>query len=214
MTRLLDDEAAALRKAVKERDAEAIRIPNNDLCQRVAKFLTAEVKEHHCGAGKASVAVANSGDIYLCHRFADLKDYRLGHINDQDLDRAAYQVKPVGSIPACSSCFSRYHCPGGCYHDNLTNTGSVFEPNDTLCNVSRHMTELAAAISADLSDEDIAFLVAERLVPSDAGRRGPRPRVAADSLVSEVGLAGLASVIPAPWAVVDESSTREKGRER
>ena len=204
MTRLLDDEAAALRKAVQDRDAEAIRTPHNYLCQRVGTFLTGEVKEHHCGAGKASVAVANSGDIYLCHRFADLKEYRLGHINDEKLDRAAYQVKPVGSVSACSSCFSRYHCPGGCYHDNLNNTGSVFEPNETLCNVSRHMTELAAAISADLSDEDIAFLVAERLVPADARRRGAsRQHFAPHSPVEEVGLSGLASVIPAPWAVLD-----------
>jgi uncharacterized protein len=204
MTVLLDDEAAALRQAIADRDADGIRTPYNYLCSRVGTFLTGQVKEHHCGAGKASVAVANSGDIYLCHRFADLKDYRLGHINDETIDRAAYQVKPVGSVAACSNCFSRYHCPGGCYHDNLNNTGSVFEPNETLCNVSRHMTELAAAISADLSDEDIAFLIAERLVPADARRRGPsRSHVAPSSPIDEAGLSGLASVIPAPWAVID-----------
>lgn len=200
MTTLLDDEAAALRQAIATRDAERIRTPHNYLCSRVATFLTGQVKEHHCGAGKASVAVANSGDIYLCHRFADLKDYRLGHIGDATLDRAAYQVKPIGSVAACSSCFSRYHCPGGCYHDNLNNTGSVFEPNETLCNVSRHMTELAGAISADLSDEDVAFLIAERLVPADARRRGPsRSHAALPSPIDEAGLSGLASVVPAPW---------------
>ena len=204
MTVLLDDEASALRRAIADRDAERIRTPHSYLCSRVGTFLTGQVKEHHCGAGKASVAVANSGDIYLCHRFADLKDYRLGHINDETLDRAAYQVKPVGSVAACSTCYSRYHCPGGCYHDNLNNTGSVFEPNETLCNVSRHMTELAAAISADLSDEDIAFLVAERLVPAHARRRGPsRPQLAPGSPIDEVGLSGLASAIPAPWAAID-----------
>jgi uncharacterized protein len=201
---LLDDEAAALRQAIADRDADGIRTPYNYLCSRVGTFLTGQVKEHHCGAGKASVAVANSGDIYLCHRFADLKDYRLGHINDETIDRAAYQVKPVGSVAACSNCFSRYHCPGGCYHDNLNNTGSVFEPNETLCNVSRHMTELAAAISADLSDEDIAFLIAERLVPADARRRGPsRSHVGPSSPIDEAGLSGLASAIPAPWEVID-----------
>jgi uncharacterized protein len=200
MMQLLDDEAGMLRRAVAGRDAEAIRAPDNYLCRRLGTFLTGEVKEHHCGAGKASVAVANSGDIYLCHRFADLKDYRLGHIDEKGLDRAAYQAKPVGSIAACSTCFSRYHCPGGCYHDNLNTTGSAFVPNPTLCDVSRHMTELAAAISADLTDDDVAFLVAEGLVPANARRRGPRtPRVASGSLVAEVGLAGLASVIPAPW---------------
>lgn len=204
MTVLLDDEASALRRAIADRDAERIRTPHSYLCSRVGTFLTGQVKEHHCGAGKASVAVANSGDIYLCHRFADLKDYRLGHINDETLDREAYQVKPVGSVAACSTCYSRYHCPGGCYHDNLNNTGSVFEPNETLCNVSRHMTELAAAISADLSDEDIAFLVAERLVPAHARRRGPsRPQLAPGSPIDEVGLSGLASAIPAPWAAID-----------
>ena len=202
MTRLLDEEAAALRRAVRERDAEAIRTPHNYLCQRVGTFLTGEVKEHHCGAGKASVAVANSGDIYLCHRFADLREYRLGHIDDGKLERAPYQEKPVGSVAACSSCFSRYHCPGGCYHDNLNNTGSVFEPNQRLCDVSRHMTELAAAISADLSDDDVAFLVAERLVPAGARRRGPsRPHAVPASPAAEAGLSGLARAIPAPWAV-------------
>lgn len=202
MTKLLDDEASALRRAVAGRDAEAIRNPLNFLCQRVGTFLTGEVKEHHCGAGKASVAVANSGDIYLCHRFADLPEYRLGHIKDEQLDRAAFQEKPVGSVAACSSCFSRYHCPGGCYHDNLNTTGSVFVPNDTLCNVSRHMTELAAAISADLSDEDIAFLIAEHLVPASARQRQPSPPLLVPySLVDEVGLAGLAAAIGAPWAV-------------
>lgn len=200
MMRLLDEEAAALRKAVAERDAESVRNPRNYLCQRVGTFLTGDVKEHHCGAGKASVGVANSGDIYLCHRFADLPEYRLGHVRDREIDRAAYQATPVGSIDACSTCFSRYHCPGGCYHDNLNTTGSVFEPNDTLCDVSRRMTELAAAISADLSAEDIAFLVAEGLVPAHARLRRPaRQDAEPRSLVAEVGLAGLAGAIPAPW---------------
>src|SRR3954467_14925913 len=124
MIKMIQEEAEALTRNTARREARQIRISTNYLLNGVEKFLTRQVRQHHCGAGKEMVAVSAGGDIYLCHRFTELPDYRLGSIHGGRREGRHYQSKPVGTVDKCTDCVSRYHCPGGCYHDNLNTTGS------------------------------------------------------------------------------------------
>jgi uncharacterized protein len=64
----------------------------------------------------------------------------------------------------CANCFAKYLCAGGCYHDNVGISGSVFEPAEDMCALERRKAELAASISSRLTEDDRAYLVNEGIL--------------------------------------------------
>src|SRR3954469_18405581 len=71
------------------------------------------------------------------------------------------------------------------------------------CRVSRRMTELAAAISADLTPEDIAFLTAENLVAGSSASQCGRDGVSARPNLVAARLDGIARHLYAPASAQD-----------
>jgi uncharacterized protein len=117
-----------------------------------------------CGAGRGYVSISNTGDVFLCHRFVGTEDYKIGSVNDNALEREIYLTPTVRTMKKCSECFAKYFCAGGCYHDNLGKTGSVFEPPEDTCEIMRSNAELTAYITANLNDDDIEYLVKEEII--------------------------------------------------
>jgi uncharacterized protein len=77
-------------------------------------------RPYPCGAGAAYLSVNAEGKIYACHRLIDDEAFAMGdvhagsnrelrasHLNDRHVDRAE----------PCRSCWARYVCGGGCYHE-------------------------------------------------------------------------------------------------
>jgi uncharacterized protein len=92
-----------------------------------SNFLTAMDEIHRgthrpypCGAGAAYLSVNAEGRTYACHRTIDDSEFALGDL-DAGLDHAARQRmlvrNHVDSIDPCRSCWARYLCGGGCYHE-------------------------------------------------------------------------------------------------
>ncbi|CDX00148.1 Radical SAM domain protein [Desulfitobacterium hafniense] len=121
-------------------------------------------KYHFCGVGRKMVGVSVTGDIYPCHRFVGNDDYKLGHVGDENFNRDDYLQSPPALRANCASCFARYYCAGGCLHDNLSSSGSPHVPSEEICRLRRRELELAAVIVANLSSDDQAFLVNERII--------------------------------------------------
>ncbi|ACL18178.1 Radical SAM domain protein [Desulfitobacterium hafniense DCB-2] len=121
-------------------------------------------KYHFCGIGRKMVGVSVTGDIYPCHRFVGNDDYKLGHVGDENFNRDDYLQSPPALRANCASCFARYYCAGGCLHDNLSSSGSSHVPSEAICRLRRRELELAAVIVSNLSSDDQAFLVNERII--------------------------------------------------
>lgn len=155
-----------LRAGIKERDTERLNNlkGSGTLGGFVEQFVNSQKRYFPCSAGRDFVGVSCSGNIYLCHRFVGIEGQRLGDIYNGDLKREIYQVSPLRSREKCANCFAKYLCGGGCYHDNLGTTGSVFEADEGLCAHIRRLTELAAAICCRLSEDDKAYLVKEKII--------------------------------------------------
>jgi len=155
-----------LRTGIKERDTEKLNDlkASGTLCRIVEQFVNGQKRYFPCGAGRDSVAVSCSGDVYLCHRFVGNEGQRLGDIFSGDLKREIYQTSPLRFQDKCTNCFAKYLCAGGCYHDNLGTTGSLFEPDEGMCALMRHSAELAAAICSRLNEDDKAYLVKEEII--------------------------------------------------
>ena len=75
-----------------------------------------------CGAGHEYVAITPSGDIYPCHQFVGIEEFKMGNLEDGIIDKKFTKVflKRVIYIfkPECKECWARFYCSGGCQSNN------------------------------------------------------------------------------------------------
>lgn len=163
----LEIEADEIIKYIKTRDAEALEkvVQSAQLAQCVISLLHNAKKLHACGAGLKYAAVSCSGEIYLCHRFVGMDNYKLGNISNKEINRESYEVSPVTHMEECKHCFAKYYCAGGCKHDNASSCGSSYTPSEDMCLMRRREMELAAAIVSSLDTKDHAFLKEHKIFP-------------------------------------------------
>jgi uncharacterized protein len=92
-----------------------------------SNFLTAMDEIHRgthrpypCGAGAAYLSVSAEGRAYACHRTIDDPQFAMGDLH-RGLDHSARNQllarKHVDRIEPCRTCWARYLCGGGCYHE-------------------------------------------------------------------------------------------------
>lgn len=167
LLRELEREAELWLNLVKNKDSESLKDLRSkaQLSLALLALLHNKKKRYACGAGVKYIAVSNTGDIYLCHRFVGQDGYRLGNVFSNDLEREIYQESPLTRVPACAACFARYYCAGWCKHDNVTSFGSVWTPSEEICLLKRRELELAAALISQFDEWDCAFLSEYEIFP-------------------------------------------------
>ena len=103
---------------VKE-DNIALMLKNLSTCMRNYRCMLS-----CCGAGENMFTFTPNGDIYPCARYQDNAGYRLGHIDDADMqlqniykDNAlimALRSRKAADIEKCQKCVYRRFCEGDC----------------------------------------------------------------------------------------------------
>lgn len=88
-----------------------------------------------CNACRAVAAIGADGDIYPCHRFVGVEDFRIGNVNDAnhlnenyDKVRELFRTASVDTMPQCAKCWARYLCGGCCYVISYLREGSIEKP--------------------------------------------------------------------------------------
>lgn len=77
-------------------------------------------RPYPCGAGAAYLSVNAEGEMFACHRLIDNPEYAFGSVGEgSDLSRRAAHLakRHVDRQEPCCSCWARYLCGGGCYHE-------------------------------------------------------------------------------------------------
>ena len=163
----LEQEASTWLEAIKARDSQALKQlkSSSELYHGLLAFSYNTKKSFPCGAGLGLTGISSAGDVYLCHRFVGMDEYKLGNVFDNDLDRDQYQKSPANFVPECGNCPARYFCAGNCKYDNAASTGSVFKPPEEMCRLRCREFELSAYLSSKLDEADRAFLQEEDIVP-------------------------------------------------
>jgi len=92
-----------------------------------SNFLTAMEQIHRgthrpypCGAGAAYLSVNAQGRVYACHRTVDDRSFAMGDLKaglDHAARRRLLEHNNVDRAEPCRSCWARYLCGGGCYHE-------------------------------------------------------------------------------------------------
>lgn len=164
---MFESEIEDLLENIKSQDAQKLERDwlSGSWSVTIPDFLNEQIRDFPCGAGRKFVGVSTSGDVFLCHRFVGMDEYRLGTIFNGNLNRGDYQESPLTFVEKCSRCFARYLCGGGCMHDHLGITGSIFEPAEDICQMVQRMTELVSYVAAELTEEDRTYLTKQELLP-------------------------------------------------
>ncbi|HHY34472.1 MAG TPA: SPASM domain-containing protein [Firmicutes bacterium] len=102
-----------------------------------------------CGAGVEYFAVAPSGDLYPCHRFAGQAEFKMGDVfsgidpaNGDEL-RKRFAGTHVYSKNVCASCWARFYCGGGCHASAYESNGDISKPYRLGCEIMKMRLEYA-----------------------------------------------------------------------
>ena len=112
-----------------------------------------------CGSGSEYVAVTPNGDIYPCHQFVGIDDYKIGNVNSDDLSdikinrdlTKEFYNNNIQTNKYCEKCWAKYFCGGGCPANNVKFNGGIYEPYKTACEMEKKRVECAIAIKAVLA---------------------------------------------------------------
>ena len=69
-----------------------------------------------CGCGNDYVAITPDGDIFPCHQFVGIDEYKMGNIDEGTFDqemKADFATAHVYSKPDCRECWAKFYCSGG-----------------------------------------------------------------------------------------------------
>lgn len=103
-----------------------------------------------CGAGTEYAAISPEGDLYPCHQFVGLPEWKLGNVCDGTVDaekQAAFAGCNVRTKPACRACWAKYYCSGGCAANAYLYNGDIHKPYELGCRMLRKRTECAIGIA-------------------------------------------------------------------
>jgi len=113
-----------------------------------------------CGAGAEYMAVAPNGDLFPCHQFDGVQEYRLGNvlqtpaIQRPELIREFAHANFLFAKEACSTCWARFYCSGGCLANNYSINGTLTEPYELGCLIQKERIEAALAVKAAQSQAE------------------------------------------------------------
>ena len=104
-----------------------------------------------CGCGNDSVAITPDGDIFPCHQFVGIDEYKMGNIDDGTFDqemKADFAKAHVYSKPDCRECWAKFYCSGGCNANNYQYMGDIRTAHKISCQLEKKRLECAIMMKA------------------------------------------------------------------
>ena len=110
-----------------------------------------------CGCGNEYVAVTPDGDIYPCHQFVGMKEWKMGNLHDGSFDfkmKDYFSQTTVYNKTDCKDCWAKFYCSGGCNANNLQYAGDILKPHKLSCALEQKRLECAIMIKAALAQPE------------------------------------------------------------
>lgn len=104
-----------------------------------------------CGCGNDYVAITPDGDIFPCHQFVGMDEYKMGNIDEGTFNqemKADFANCHVYSKPECRKCWAKFYCSGGCNANNYQYMGDVRSAHKISCELEKKRLECAIMIKA------------------------------------------------------------------
>ena len=104
-----------------------------------------------CGCGNDYVAITPDGDIFPCHQFVGIDEYKMGNIDEGTFDqemKADFAQAHVYSKPECRECWAKFYCSGGCNANNYQYQGDIRKAHKISCELEKKRLECAIMLKA------------------------------------------------------------------
>lgn len=104
-----------------------------------------------CGCGNEYIAVTPDGDIYPCHQFVGIEEWKMGSIFS---DKLSQEIKDkfaklhIYSKEQCGECWARFYCSGGCNANSFIYEGDIRKPHKLACEMQKKRIECAIALES------------------------------------------------------------------
>ncbi len=110
-----------------------------------------------CGAGCEYLAVTPEGDLYPCHQFTGIAEFKMGDVfngvSNHDL-RKTFDKCNIYAKDECINCWAKFYCSGGCAANAYMTNGDILKPYELGCELQRKRCECAIMMkAARLGDE-------------------------------------------------------------
>lgn len=105
-----------------------------------------------CGCGNDYVAITPDGDIYPCHQFVGIDEYKMGNIDEGTFNqemKADFAKAHVYSKEECTKCWAKFYCSGGCNANNYQYMGDIRKAHKLSCQLEKKRLECAIMMKAD-----------------------------------------------------------------
>jgi len=99
-----------------------------------------------CGAGHEYLAITPEGDIYPCHQFVGMDDFKMGTVMDGKLNTGIqnyFRNSNVYTKKECMQCWARFYCSGGCAANEYQFNGDINVPYKVGCELEKKRVECA-----------------------------------------------------------------------
>ncbi|MBQ8905921.1 MAG: thioether cross-link-forming SCIFF peptide maturase [Ruminococcus sp.] len=104
-----------------------------------------------CGCGNEYVAITPDGDIYPCHQFVGIPEYKMGNLDEGSFNeemKSEFASAHVYSKPTCRECWARFYCSGGCNANNYQYAGDIHNAHKFSCELEKKRLECAIMLKA------------------------------------------------------------------
>ena len=104
-----------------------------------------------CGSGNEYVAISPTGEIYPCHQFVGIDEFKMGNLYDGSFDediKNTFAAAHVYSKPECRKCWAKFYCSGGCNANNYIYAGDIHNSYKLSCEIQKKRLECAILMKA------------------------------------------------------------------
>lgn len=104
-----------------------------------------------CGSGTEYLAVTPEGDLYPCHQFVGIEEFKMGDIfkGVENIEkRLEFEKYNVYSKEECAQCWSKFFCSGGCAANSYNFNQNINSTYKIGCDLQKKRLECAIGLQA------------------------------------------------------------------
>ena len=107
-----------------------------------------------CGAGIGYLSVSTKGEYFLCHRFTESQEEKIGDVNSGLNYEALSKIQAYrsGQHKPCNTCWMQRYCRGGCFQENKMEHGDLFKPSEIFCRLQEIELTLALEVYLEIKN--------------------------------------------------------------
>ena len=129
----------------------------NNLLSAMAQLHRQNGKNYACGAGIGLASLSPDGSFHICHRFAGMSDFVIGHI-DRGIDYRK-RLKIIEQMHSdshneCRECWAKELCGGECHYSNHEANQCISVPNKQMCGLHKSILKTAMAMASEIRQHD------------------------------------------------------------